>query len=139
MDFVVSRKEKRWQPRIDDTTGQPVMVLVDSVFDIYPIYGNELDPNIITDVEIYDDDRAELLDRSMFAIVKQRGLDPVELEDGIQWAEYVLGEVPAPLVLLQVQEAVLAEGPGVRFTPTITPHGTSFQVALTNPPEGRIL
>ena len=133
MDFKVSRKEKRMQPR------GPVMELIDDIFDLYPQYGNEFDQNIITDVDILDNTQAEQLDRAMFAIVKQRGADPLEEDDGIQWAENILGEVPSAMVLSQVQQAVYAEGPGIRIVPSITPQGTSFLLELTNPNRQRIL
>ena len=127
MDFKVSRKEKRWQPK------GPVMELVDNVFDLYPIHGNPFDEHIITDIEILTDPADEQLDRAMFAIVKQRGLDPTELDSGVQWAENLLGEVPSALILVQIQQGVHDEGPGVRLTPVITAQGTDFTIELTNP------
>jgi hypothetical protein len=148
MDFKVSRKETRLQPE------GPVEVLVDNVFDLYPVYGN--DPryagqaiyigqdrvseqdrkNIIMDVETINGNRAELLDRAMFALVKQRGGDPVEPDDGIQWAEAVIGEVIAPVIIQQVHAAVAEEGPGVRVVPgAVVNNGKEnlvFKVELTN-------
>jgi hypothetical protein len=90
MDIKVSRKETRIFP------DGPKEVLVDNVFDLYPVFGDDplydgldnisdLDrKNMIMDVEILDGDRIELLDRAMFALVKQRGMDPVEPQDGVQ-------------------------------------------------------
>jgi hypothetical protein len=145
MDVKVSRKEARMQPE------GPVEVLVDNVFDLYPIFGNderfayreqltqqdfvELD-KLIVDVEMLDGDRAELLDRAMFALVKQRGMDPVEPRDGVQWAEAVIGELIAPVIIQQVHTSVSEEGPGVRAVPgTIVSNGKEnlvFKVELTN-------
>ena len=148
MDFKVSKKERRVY------ADGPTEVLVDNTCDLYPVFGD--DPqfdgqdifigqdqitgqdrkNIIMDVEIINDDRTEMLDRSMFAIMKQRGSDPTEPEDGIQWSEAVLGEVPPPRIMQQVQKAVAEEGPGVRITPyTIKNNGRetlAFKVNLTN-------
>jgi hypothetical protein len=148
MDVKVSRKEARMQPE------GPVEVLVDNIFDLYPIYAN--DPryegqdiytgqgrvseqdreNLIMDVEILDGDRAELLDRAMFALVKQRGMDPVEPQDGVQWAEAVIGEVIAPIIIQQVHASVSEEGPGVRAVPgTVVNNGKEnliFKIELTN-------
>ena len=148
MDFKVSRKETRIF-----RTG-PVEVLMDNVFDLYPVFGNnpkyagqEINvgqdlisgqdrENIIMDVEMLDDDRAELLDRAMWAIIKQRGGDPVEPDDGIQWAEALMEEVSAPIIIQQVHKSVSEEGPGVRAVPNITKHGMretlNFTVELTN-------
>ena len=148
MDVKVSKKEVRLQP------GGPVEVLVDNVFDLYPVFANDpryegedvyIDQNIIPpeerknvvmDVEILDDDKAELLDRAMFALVKQRGADPIEPSDGVQWAQAVLGEVVAPVIIGQVYAAVSQECPGVRVvSETVKRDGKEslvFRVELTN-------
>jgi hypothetical protein len=145
MDVKVSRKETRFQP------DGPVEVLVSNIFDLYPIFGDDkrftcLDQltgqdridmkNLIVDVEILDDERTELLDRSMFAAVKQRGQDPIDPGDGIQWAEAVMGEVPAPVIMTQIQKAINAEGPGVRVIfNTVKNSGKeylTFKIELTN-------
>jgi hypothetical protein len=132
----------------------PVEVLVDNVCDIYPVFGNnprydgqdiyigqdkisvQDRKDIIMDVEILDDDRAELLDRAMFALLKQRGSDPVEPEDGIQWAEALIGEVPSPVIVRQISTAVSEEGPGVRVIPATAGKGNKgnliFKIELTN-------
>jgi len=129
MDFKVSRKETRLQP------SGPAEVLVDNIFDLYPVYDDN-NPNLIKDVEMLDDERAELLDRAMFAIVKQRGQDPLDLTSGIQWSEYLLGEIASRVIFVQVSDAVSAEGPGVRVTTeTLTKNGkqyAAFKVDLTN-------
>jgi hypothetical protein len=148
MDFKTSRKETRMQPN------GPVDVLVDNICDLYPIFGN--DPryngqdmyigqnkvpdedrkNIIMDVEMLDDNRTELLDRALFALLKQRGQDPIEPQDGVQWAEAVIGEVTAPVIIQQVHRAVSEEGPGVRVTQTTVKNGSKenlvFKIELTN-------
>jgi hypothetical protein len=40
--------------------------------------------------------------------VKQRGNDPLYLDEGNRWAEVVLGEAPVDLVMEDVQESVRA-------------------------------
>jgi hypothetical protein len=129
MDLKTSAKERRLQP------DGPVDVLLDNIFDLYPVFDPE-DENCIADIEVLDDEREELLDRSMFAVIKQRGLDPTEPEDGCQWEEYLLGEVAAPVVMQQVMAAVSREGPGVRIVPETVQDGeasyTAFTVKLTN-------
>jgi hypothetical protein len=106
-------------------------VLLDNTFDIYPAYSPD-DPNLITGAAVLDDDRAELIERAMLAVVKQRGGDPLAANEGIQWAEYALEEAPLPAILLQVSEAVQAEGPGVKVTTETLNGYTSFVVSLTN-------
>jgi len=129
MDVKVSRKEKRWQP---DGTG--VEVLVDNIFDLYPVYGNALNRDLITDVEVIDDEEEELLDRAMFAVVKQRGADPCDPSDGNRWAEAMIGEVASVGVLDDVYKSVAAEGPGVRLAVNTVNNGgkpgTAFAVEL---------
>ena len=148
MDFKVSKKERRWQP------DGPVDILVDNICDLYPIFAD--DPkyadmkiqmghdtitkqdrkNIIMDVEILDDERTELLDRAMFALMKQRGADPVEPDDGLQWVEAVLDEIPLPVILQQAHSSVSEEGPGVRAVAGVTKNGSKehlvFKIELTN-------
>jgi hypothetical protein len=138
MDVKVSQRETRIQP-----TG-PVEVLMTNICDLYPVFGH--DPlfsgqdqgqeNLIIDVETLDDDRAELLDRAMFSVIKQRGGDPVEPDDGIQWAEAVLEEVSPIVIVQQVRKSVSEEGPGVRAFPGTTKRGMretlNFTVELTN-------
>ena len=148
MDFKVSKKEQRVYKN------GLVEVLADNICDLYPIDGNDqrfvdqeiyIDGvlikgedrhNIIMDVEILDDEREELLDRAMFAVLKQRGADPTDPMDGIQWAEAVMGEVPPSLIVQQVSLAVQKEGPGVKVTPSTIKAGSKenlvFQVSLTN-------
>jgi hypothetical protein len=141
MDIKVSRKERRMMPY------GPVDVLVDNVFDVFPVFANDTRfdgydfegqdrAHLIADVEILDDDRTELLDRALFALVKQRGADPVEPRDGIQWAEAVIGEVVVPVIIQQVHAAVSKEGPGVRAVPETVVHNGKeslvFKIELTN-------
>jgi hypothetical protein len=148
MDIKVSKKEARMQSE------GPVEVLVDNIFDLYVICAD--DPrydgqdiyagqnrvseqdrkNIVMDVETLDGDRVERLDRAMWALVKQRGGDPVEPDDGNQWAEAVIGEVIAPVIIQQVHTSVSREGPGVRVVPsTVVNNGKEhliFKIELTS-------
>jgi hypothetical protein len=144
MDLKVSHKETRLQP------DGPVQVLVDNVFDLYPVHaddarfpywgqlqGKEVEDaaHFIVDVETINDPREERLDRAMFAAVKQRGQDPVEPDDGIQYAEALIGEVPPSTIVRQVHKSVSAEGPGVRVVPGVIKSGGKeslyFKMSLT--------
>ena len=128
MDVKVSNKETRMLP-----TGM-AEVLVNDAFDLYPIF-SEKDQNLIIDMEIMDDPDKEIIDRGMFAVVKQRGLNPLDPMDGNQWAEYLLGEVAAPVLLQQINKSVAEEGPGVRAVPEAVMNGrdsyTVFNISLT--------
>jgi hypothetical protein len=107
MDFRINNREKRFSV---DGAGE---VMLDNSCELYPIFDEE-DDNLIVDVEVVDGETAELLDRAAFAMVKQRGMDPIDPNDGVQWAEYSIGEVSAPVILAQIASAVGAEGPGVK-------------------------
>lgn len=148
MDFKVSHKERRVYK------DGPVEVLMDNICDLFPIFADDpryaeqniytgqgrIAPqdreNIVMDVEVMDSDADELLDRAMFAVMKQRGGDPTEPEDGNQWAEAVLGEVPPPIIVQQVQQAVAREGPGVRVEASTVKNGDRenlvFRVNINN-------
>ena len=129
MDVKVSRKETRTMPE------GLVDVLVSNICDFYPVF-DVSDPNLITDIEILTDSRQELLDRAMFAVMKQKGNDPVDPEDGIDWSDAIIGDVSVPLVIQQINSAVMKEGPGVKVTPETVRNGQNenviFKVELTN-------
>ena len=59
----------------------------------------------ITDAETVDNDE-ETFQMATFAAVKQRGNDPLALEEGCRWAEVVLGEAPVDIVMQDVQDSV---------------------------------
>lgn len=126
MDLKVSRKEQRMQP------SGTVEVLVSNIFDVYPTYDN-VDKNMILDIDILDGDRVELIDRAMFRTCRQRGSDPLDVTEGIQWAEAVIGEVHSSIVMAQIQAEVQKEGAGVTVafsTITAADGKTYMQYAL---------
>lgn len=59
---------------------------------------------LIDALTVYDED--EIFQMATFAAVKQRGNDPLFLNEGNRWAEVVLGEAPVDLVMEDVQESV---------------------------------
>jgi hypothetical protein len=128
MDAKISLKERRLLPE------GPADVLTGGVFDLYPVFSRE-DPDLITGIEVIDGEKEELLDRAMFAVVKQRGLDPVDPADGNQWEEYLVGEIPAPVLIQQIISSASRAGAGVRVTPEAVQSGgapyTVFTVKLT--------
>lgn len=104
MDVKVSRKETRYQP------SGAVDVLMSDITDFFPV----LDGDDITDIEMLDDDRDELLDRGMWAAFKQLNLDPLFLDDGNQWEECILGEISVVVLMAQIKASVAEEGSGVQ-------------------------
>jgi hypothetical protein len=107
VDIKVSNKIERLQPE------GMVDVLVDSIFDLYPIYAE--DGLGIVDIEIIDDPAEEALDRAMFATVRQKGQDPQDPNSGIPWAEAMLGEIPSPILMSAIEKAVQDEGGAVKL------------------------
>lgn len=61
----------------------------------------------LADAETVFDDE-ETFQMATFAAVKQRGNDPLYLDEGNRWAEVVIGEAPVDLVMEDVQENVRA-------------------------------
>lgn len=107
MDIRVSNKVTRYQP------DGPVEELKDSVFDMYPIMLP--DGFGIADIEILDGEAEESLDRGMFACIRQKGLDPTNPNEGIDWEGTITGEIPFTSVMSSLQEAVLDEGRGLQI------------------------
>jgi hypothetical protein len=119
VDVKVSRKETRYQP-----TGA-VDVLMSDVTDFFPVF----DGDKITDIEILDNYREELLDRAMWAAFKQLGLDPLDTGDGNQWEECILGEVSVVALMAQITANVAEEGVGVQVSfETSTVEGKDYLV-----------
>lgn len=104
MDIKVSQKEEMHQP-----SGM-VDVLVSGINDFFLIEEtDEFGQLWITDVEVIDDFLEEEKDRVIFAVIRQRGQDPINPFEGVQWAEQMLGEIPVPLLLQQITDAAVAE------------------------------
>ena len=94
MDLKVYRKEEVIQP------DGKLNVVKPDIIDIYPEM-LELNNTKLTDASILEDDSEELLlQECALATIWQRGLDPVEPEDGIRWSQALLGEVN-PLQLIE--------------------------------------
>ena len=117
MDFKVSQKEERLQP------GGPIQVYIPDVFDLYPIFnGSEITGCAILD-GINDIEQGAL-----FASVKQRGSDPLALNDGVRWAECLLGEISSELIVQDIKEAVRAVSTNVNvaFSTVKDANGSSY-------------
>lgn len=128
MDFNVSRKETRYLP-----SGN-VQVLMSSAYDLFPVLSD--DGITILDVEILNDDRTELLDRAMWAAIKQYGLDPLNPTDGNQYEGVIHGETSVVALVSQIYNNVIEEGTGVTVTyETYIANGREYltpRVMLTN-------
>ncbi len=116
MDFKVTNKETI-QQFVNGRYYKADQITSDT-FELFPVFGDikgNVNPNgeYIIDTVIINDPVAEKLDRAVFALTKQRGQDPLDKDDGVQWSQYALGEIPDAVLLKQVTEAVQQEGHGV--------------------------
>jgi len=104
MDIKVSQKEQMMQPN------GLVDVVTSGINDFFLIEGIDVNEQIwIEDVEIIDDFLEEEKDRTVFAVIRQRGQDPMAPNEGVQWAESMMSEIPIPLLMQQITDAALAE------------------------------
>lgn len=101
MDVKVYQKEEVKQPE------GIIEVFKPSIIDMIPIETVTREGTTIVNFEVLEDGDKELLEQQCaLATIFQRGLDPLELEDGIQWSETLLGEVTPIQLIDQIQSAV---------------------------------
>lgn len=108
MDVKVYQKEEVYQP------SGTAEVLTPGIIDIIPIIvesssseNSSESVEQLVGCELVEDNTRELTEQECaLATIFQRGLDPVDVEDGIQWSEALLGEVNVLQLMEQIVEAV---------------------------------
>lgn len=103
MDVKVYKKEEVLQPSGTE------YVYVPDVIDIIPdiVTNPDTGEEIITGAIELEDSSKDLLEQECaIATIKQKGLDPLDKEDGIQWSETLLGEVNVIQLMEDIQSAV---------------------------------
>ena len=66
-----------------------------------------LTDEVIVGCELLEDDSRDLLEQECsLATIWQRGLDPLDLADGIRWSEAIREELPCLLLIQDIIEAV---------------------------------
>ena len=103
MDVKVYKKEEVRQPSGTE------YVYVPDVIDIIPniVTSPDTGEEIITGAVELEDSSKDLLEQECaIATIKQKGLDPLDKEDGIQWSETLLGEVNAIQLMEDIQSAI---------------------------------
>lgn len=103
MDVKVYKKEEVQQPSGTE------YVYVPDVIDIIPniVTNPDTGEEIITGAVELEDGSKELLEQECaIATIKQKGLDPLDKEDGIQWSETLLGEVNVIQLMEDIQSAI---------------------------------
>lgn len=112
MDLKVYKKENVLQPN-----GTSEDVYVPDTIDIYPVLlSEESGKEILKNAEILDDtdNFEELIEQAVaLSTIWQRGLDPLELNDGNRWSELYLGEINVVQIMEDLTNSVENVSPSV--------------------------
>ena len=112
MDLKVYKKENVLQPN-----GTSEDVYVPDTIDIYPVLlSEESGKEILKNAEILDDtdNFEELIEQAVaLSTIWQRGLDPLELNDGNRWSELYLGEINVVQIMEDLTNSVESVSPSV--------------------------
>lgn len=104
MDIKLSQREEMYQPN------GLVDVITDGINDFFLVEEtDETGQKWIKDIEVIDDFLEEEKDRVVFAVIRQRGQDPISPFEGVQWAETMMNEIPVPLLMQQIADAAVNE------------------------------
>lgn len=121
MDAFIYTKETVKQPSGNSER------LVDNIFDFKLVTeGDE-----IVNIELVNDTE-ELKQQALFAALKQQGSDPLSQDDGVQWANAVIGETSALVIMAQIKTEVNNVSPScaVEFSSS-TDEKFSFTIEVT--------
>lgn len=118
MDVKVYKKEAVKQP------SGTSYVISPNIIDLYPtITKDENDNEIISGVEDLTDADALVEQACAMATIWQKGLDPLDLEEGIRWSEAILEEINVVQLMEDLTNAV------AQITPTVN---VVFDTAVTD-------
>lgn len=118
MDFKVYTKETVLQPYGAEN------IYVPDVIDIIPeITTDENGNEILSNAEVLIDDNDLIEQMCGLATIWQRGLDPLDLEDGVRWSEALLEEINVVQLMEDLTNAV------AQVTPTVD---IVFDTAVTD-------
>lgn len=100
MDAKVYKKETVYY---DKEREVPVL----DVIDFMPVFTEDGDSEKLTNIQILEDaDKGLVEQQCALATIWQRGLDPLDSNSGVQWAEVMLGEINAIQIMEQIVSAV---------------------------------
>lgn len=104
IDFAIYEKQDLESVQ----TALPVSDVVKDVIDVIPIT-QEIDGiEYITDFQTVSDNRATQRQTGILTALWQKGLDPLDLQDGNQWSEYMLEEVTVLTILEELNQRLNA-------------------------------
>ena len=123
MDVKVYKKETVKQP------SGTSYVISPNIIDLYPIITkDENDNEIISGAEELTDENALIEQACALATIWQKGLDPLDLEEGIRWSEAILEEINVVQLMEDITNAVAEITPTVEvvFSTVTDVNGNSY-------------
>ena len=123
MDVKVYKKETVKQP------SGTSYVISPNIIDLYPIIiKDENDNEIISGAEELTDEDALIEQACALATIWQKGLDPLDLEEGIRWSEAILEEINVVQLMEDITNAVAEITPTVEvvFNTVTDDNGNSY-------------
>ena len=123
MDVKVYKKETVKQP------SGTSYVISPNIIDLYPIITkDENDNEIISGAEELTDEDTLIEQACALATIWQKGLDPLDLEEGIRWSEAILEEINVVQLMEDITNAVAEITPTVEvvFNTVTDDNGNSY-------------
>lgn len=123
MDVKVYKKETVKQP------SGTSYVISPNIIDLYPIITKgENDNEIISGAEELTDEDSLVEQACALATIWQKGLDPLDLEEGIRWSEAILEEINVVQLMEDITNAVAEITPTVEvvFNTVTDDNGNSY-------------
>lgn len=123
MDVKVYKKETVKQP------SGTSYVISPNIIDLYPIITkDENDNETISGAEELTDEDALVEQACTLATIWQKGLDPLDLEEGIRWSEAILEEINVVQLMEDITNAVAEITPTVEvvFNTVTDDNGNSY-------------
>lgn len=118
MDLKVYEKEEVKQPSGNE------YVYVPNVIDLIPVITEDENGNeILSNAEVLTGNSELIQQMCGLATIWQKGLDPLDLDDGIRWSEALLEEINVVQLMEDITNAV------AQVTPTVT---VVFETAVTD-------
>lgn len=123
MDVKVYKKETVKQP------SGTSYVISPNIIDLYPtITKDENDNEIVSGAEELINEDALIEQACAMATIWQKGLDPLDLEEGIRWSEAILEEINVVQLMEDITNAVAEITPTVEvvFNTVTDDNGNSY-------------
>lgn len=123
MDVKVYKKETVKQP------SGTSYVISPNIIDLYPVITkDENDNEIISGAEELTDEDSLVEQACALATIWQKGLDPLDLEEGIRWSEAILEEINVVQLMEDITNAVAEVTPTVEvvFNTVTDDNGNSY-------------